>query len=915
MANKIINILLIEDNPGDARLLKEMLSDVKGRNIHLDLADSLSEGLKCFSEGDFDIVLLDLSLPDSQGLDTFMRLSAVSRDVPVIILSGHDDKEFALKAVQAGAQDYLVKGQVDSSLLVPAIHYAIERKQGEEKIHRISQIQTTLNKILHLPLEDITLEEMLARVIDYIISAPFKWITIVQKGAIFLVEDEPEVLVLKAQKGLAEPLLKMCARIPFGKCLCGRAALSGKVEFADCIDERHDNTFEGIIPHGHYCVPIMSAGRVLGVMNLYSKEGHVRNHEEENFLTAVADTLAGVIERKKLEEKVISSADEWSRTFNSISDMIFIEDKNNIIIKVNKAFADALKLKPEDIIGKKCYDLLHKQDSPWHSCPFEETKKDLKSHSAEVSDPNIGMDLLITVSPILDDDGKLKGCVHISKDITDRKKLMEELEESKNNFLSIALKSPAGIVIVNDKGIVDFVNPAAEALFNGDANDLVGSLFGLPVAEVKTEVDIINKHPGNGVAQMYVMETYWEGNKSYLISFFDITAIKRAEETLKEANKRLQALNQIKSEFVSVVSHDLRTPLTSIKNAVQLLLTGKTGSLNETQNRFMSMAARNIDRLARLINDLLDLSKLEAGKIELRFARTDLRQIIMNSIETFRSRADEKAIRLEMDCPENLPGIYADSDRIEQIFSNFLDNALKFTTGGGRITVSAREAGDKVEAAVEDTGVGLSSEAQEHVFEQFYQVEDTLSRTTQGTGLGLSIVKKLIESHGGSISVQSETGKGSRFFFTLPVFTPRAVEMETLEKEVTQFLGHSKFAIVGIELKSDESSEEPDRDDSHGRHMDQLLQKIRKVAARSSDHIIHQPASNRMIVALMDTTEEEAVTIKEKLSHIISGKPANTGRAAVPEAFVAGPVCYPKDGVTARALLNNISWPHQANGG
>ncbi len=177
-----------------------------------------------------------------------------------------------------------------------------ERKKAEEKIQRSYDIQTALSALLHISLLDISFEEQLEHTIDQILAIP--WLTLQSKGAIFLVEDEPGVLVMKAQRGLAEPVMTACARLPFGKCLCGRAAVSGEIEFADHLDKRHEVQYEGIKPHGHYCVPILSGDKVLGIINLYLKEGHRRDEREEEFLRAAADVLAGMIERKQAEEKV-----------------------------------------------------------------------------------------------------------------------------------------------------------------------------------------------------------------------------------------------------------------------------------------------------------------------------------------------------------------------------------------------------------------------------------------------------------------------------------------------------------------------------------------------------------------------------------------------------------------------------------
>ena len=172
-------------------------------------------------------------------------------------------------------------------------------------LERNYETQRVVSSLLHISLRDIPLEEILNHALDLILSIP--WLAFESRGGIFLIEDEPEVLVLKAQKGLGEPVQKTCAQVPFGRCLCGRAALTQEIQFTDSLDDRHETRYEGIVPHGHYCVPILSADKVVGVMTLYLREGHHRNPREEEFISAVANALAGIIERKRTEEALRKS--------------------------------------------------------------------------------------------------------------------------------------------------------------------------------------------------------------------------------------------------------------------------------------------------------------------------------------------------------------------------------------------------------------------------------------------------------------------------------------------------------------------------------------------------------------------------------------------------------------------------------
>ncbi|MCX5856285.1 MAG: GAF domain-containing protein, partial [Deltaproteobacteria bacterium] len=233
---------------------------------------------------------------------------------------------------------------------------ALRDRCTEEAFEHSYDIGTAVNALLRLSLEDYSLEELLQKVLDIILSVPS--LSIETKGSIFLVEDEPEVLIQKVQKGLAEPLLKECARVPFGKCLCGRAASTKRIEFADHIDERHEVSYEGISPHGHYCVPILLSGNTIGVINLYLKDGHSRVGREEEFLDSVANTLAGIIKRKRAEE-ALRRSEELYRTFlESTMDMVLLKDDELRHIMVNKPLLDFMGKGETEIIGKTDAELL-----------------------------------------------------------------------------------------------------------------------------------------------------------------------------------------------------------------------------------------------------------------------------------------------------------------------------------------------------------------------------------------------------------------------------------------------------------------------------------------------------------------------------------------------------------------------------
>ena len=261
-------------------------------------------------------------------------------------------------------------------------------------------------------------------------------------------------------------------------------------------------------------------------------------------------------------------------------------------------------------------------------------------------------------------------------------------------------------------------------------------------------------------------------------------------EEIKKTNIKLEKLERLKSEFISIVSHELRTPITSIKNSLDMMLSHRMGEITATQDNFLNLAKRNVERLSGIINDLLDLSKIEAGKMEYRFEPCNILDPIKFVISTCDNMAQKKNINIILKTAKKNFKIYGDSDKIEQILTNLVSNAIKFTEENGKVTVEVEEItteslhqsiimlntedktslkGNYIKISVKDTGIGIKEEDIPKVFDKFQQIESSLSRTVGGTGLGLPIAKQLVEKHGGKIWLKSEFQKGTTFSFIIPV--------------------------------------------------------------------------------------------------------------------------------------------------
>ena len=337
-----------------------------------------------------------------------------------------------------------------------------------------------------------------------------------------------------------------------------------------------------------------------------------------------------------------------------------------------------------------------------------------------------------------------------------------EGERAKNDAILSNMKD--GVMLVDETGNVTLMNPAAMELFQVDPpnfnnNSLAEVVRHHQVLELwkqcQTTQTVQSGFIQTTTAQESVQVTASpiRGNPSgdILLLFQDLTL--------------LHKLQTVRQDFVSNVSHELRTPLTSLKLLVETLTDGAIKDEKQAEH-FLQQMNMEIDNLTQIVQELLDLSKIESGRVPLRRKATDPRALAEAAIERMRLQAERAGIEMQTDLPKNLPKANADSSRIEQVIVNLLHNAIKFTNPGGRIKISAGVDGHNILFSVEDSGIGISENDLERIFERFYKTDR--ARASGGTGLGLSIARHIVESHGGSIWATSQPGKGSTFMFTIP---------------------------------------------------------------------------------------------------------------------------------------------------
>ncbi len=259
-----------------------------------------------------------------------------------------------------------------------------------------------------------------------------------------------------------------------------------------------------------------------------------------------------------------------------------------------------------------------------------------------------------------------------------------------------------------------------------------------------------------------------EGSRVLLL-IEDVTEKAGMERDLRRMNEELAKANRAKSTFLSMVSHELRTPLSVVRGYLSLILEGKIGPEPERVTEALRVADKRARHLQHLIEELLDLSRIESGRLSLRKEPISVTKHVREVVEMFRDDQQRRKLSIEIEIPEDLPAALADHDKVHQIFTNFLSNAVKFTGEGGRIVVRGRSAGPMLEFQIADTGIGIPADKITRIFDKFYQVDSSDKRMYPGSGLGLAIVKMIVAALGGTVQVESRVGEGSVFTFTLPV--------------------------------------------------------------------------------------------------------------------------------------------------
>jgi len=420
-----------------------------------------------------------------------------------------------------------------------------------------------------------------------------------------------------------------------------------------------------------------------------------------------------------------------------------------------------------------------------------------------------------------------------------RHDLSVELTTSHARQQTILEQNRDGIIIVDWDGVVLYLNPAAEQILGLEEAEVLGKPIGLPIGDRQfRELEILQPDGHVVAAEKMVADILWEGIPAYLASLRDITERKQHEETqrLLEAKNlvldELNELNEMKSQFIEVVTHEMRTPMTAVLSSVGLLMDGSMGEVNAAQKKFLEMISRNIDRLARFTSDVLSLSRLDGDKYKLYPQEISLRSLLTPVVGLLDTTAQEREMSLKLEDKD--PGadvkVFSDVDAVSQVVTNLVSNAMAHCDPGTDVTISWQELpSGLVEVMVSDTGPGIAGEKLTKIFDRFYQVHRKTGPGYKGTGIGLSICKVLVEKMGGRIRGDSTVGEGTCFRFTLP--GARTIEdflFGKLAKKMEYVTAHQLQQAVELQHTT-----------SGSRKLGQILQQQQLMSIAEVDHVLH----------------------------------------------------------------------------
>jgi PAS domain S-box-containing protein len=750
-------VLIVDDERDQVELLCLQLEDE-----YLPIpAYTGKEAIKLVKAELPDLILLDLMLPECDGYEicSILKNDSNYRFIPIIIISGFFEKPNKVKATQCGADDF--------------IHKPIDR----------FELKTRIKSLIRIKKNYEALQESENRYKQLFNNSP----------AVTLLIDPSSYYIVDAN----EP-----ACVYYGYTY---EELTGKKIFDINVlsPERNREICQQVFSEkkGHfYSCHKLASGEIRHV-ETYINSIYIR--DKELFFTNVYDITAS----KRAERELVESEEKFKQVVELSVDGIIIGANNGKIVDCNGAACRIFGYDKKEILELKLIDLLLED--------FHRIIPDAANGSEITGEKTVERVIRRKNGTLFPSEvatrkfklGNEERLIVYIRDITERKKAEDALKASEENFRALVNNTLDGILILNFEGKVIAANAAVGKMFGLELEDVTGRSIAeylapesIPVA-IADQINVLNDK--GGYLSIYKVipssgEPLWiEGlgtkiiykdQPANIVVIRDITVRKKAEEALINAKTAAEVANRTKSEFLTNMSHELKTPLNSVIGFSDLLKEGIAGPLNEKQSRYVQFISSSGKRLLNIINDILELSKAEAGEDELNLEEFSADEAINIVVSIILPQIQKKNIKFNYKSENRALWISADGNKFRQIISNLLSNAVKFTPAEGSIEISSRQEDDLAIITVKDTGIGISEDGLENIFKPFVQIESSLSRTFEGTGLGLTLVKRYVEMHGGSISVESKVGNGSSFRIELPVNRKKKVEpvLQRLENQTVE---------------------------------------------------------------------------------------------------------------------------------
>jgi PAS domain S-box-containing protein len=834
--NDRINILLIEDNPGDIRLIEELLKEVNDFCYNLTIAENLIKGFNKIEKNKSDVILLDLTLPDSMGINTIIKTRDKVKNLPIVVLTGVNDEIIARKAVQAGAQEYLLKGMINGKTLARAIIHAIDRQKMKQTVELLAETvqrsQDQLRKIIDGNADGIVIindqgivqfvnraaeklfdrerKEFLDHSFGFPISLENKTeITIPKKdGRIIHAEmNSAKILWENSEAFLmtirdisirkeAEEKIKNIAKFPSENPNPVFRVKNGHINYVNPAAKRKFNLEKGdAIPKE---LRELTNNSIITHTNK-QKEIQFDKHfysltinpiPESNYINVYA---MDITDRKLAELALKESEMKYKTIIEHSTSSIVSVDRNGVFLVVNEKAAEDLGGSPEDFIGKSLSEVF----------PNEVAKVRLESYH-KIFQTGIGNSYeqtynyftgnktyLVNEQPLKDLSGNIYAVQSIALDITELKeseKIIRRLEQTLHEMNALIEHAPLAIFLIDKSGKILRANEAAKDLLEYDDELLNYKILNL--FEPKY-LETAYKHFNEDIYDLNISNSFEASIKTKTGTFVDVeitsTIIKIAENLIIQSffsniserknyeRHREMLLDELisslefKSMFLATISHDLRTPLNAILGFSSLLLEDGYGETTKKQKGFLKDIYQAGEHLLNLINSILDLSKIDAGKFKLDIRSFELYPIVQEIRSIIKPLYTRKNLEFKIEGISEKTLINADPLRFKQVLYNLIDNSIKFTKEG-YIKLKFFEKNDFWEFQIKDSGIGIEDEDEDIVFREYGRVEKDKLKPVAGSGLGLAVTKRIVNLHGGEIWFKSNFGEGTTFYFTIPKF-------------------------------------------------------------------------------------------------------------------------------------------------